>query len=118
MNSHFHKVISADRNERQDGTDGVYTICKEIVKLLPHRSKKLNSVKSILSGHGDFITTTGEFGMSEYYKKQKEMMLTWCQDKNMKVQKFAKKLLEDMANNIADSRRREENSMELLKREY
>ena len=95
----------------------LYGMCKKIVALLPDDSQFLTEIQSIMLGESNIISTSGEFGMAEFYKDKKVQIQTWVNDGEPKIELFAKKLLQRVDNNIGFEKRRAEQDIARRKRE-
>lgn len=94
----------------------LYDTCKIIVALLPDDSKFLVEIGSIMLGQSNIISTSGEFGMAEFYKDKKTQIQAWEDEGDPKIKQFAKKLLQRVDNNIGFEKRRAEQDIARRKR--
>ncbi len=95
----------------------LYDTCKKMVEILPRNSKYLKEIQSIMLGQSNIISTSGEFGLAEFYKDKKKQIQTWLGDSNLKIKKFAENLLKRVDNNIGFEKRRAEQDIARRKRE-
>ncbi|MDI6853883.1 MAG: RelA/SpoT domain-containing protein [Deltaproteobacteria bacterium] len=98
-----------------DGQVFIYSLCKEIVALLPPEDPLLNEIEAALGSTG---VVTGEFGFVDAYKRKKTEIEPWLEDPREQVQSFARRLLLSLDRRIAAEQRRSEERLELRKREY
>jgi len=73
--------------EKYEGKVFLHNAIKEIIKLYSLDKKLISSLYRILSNIG---LVSGQYGISEAYKKRKEETMNWLTDTNAKIKSFAK----------------------------
>lgn len=92
-----------------------WTICKEIIKLLPQDSESLTKVKIILENNG---VTEGYFGRADALKEKKSKIEKWKDDENEKVRLFSKQFDQELETEIAQEERNAEQDVEMRKHQF
>ncbi len=98
-----------------EGEKALHEVCKAVVNVLPEGDSRLSHVEIILQSTGVLV---GEFGLVEAYKQKKAEIEYWLTDNSEKIQKFARRYLRDLDQQIASEQRRAEESRELRRRDY
>ena len=107
-------VCSILRNYK--GEFFVHKICREIIIALPDGDLlRQGEIEVILESTG---VVTGEFGMSDAYKRKKTEIEPWLGDENPTVVQFANRYIGTLDNQIAAEHRRAEQGIELRKRDF
>ena len=97
-----------------EGEEFLHNVCKKLIKTYPKNDKYNSNLISILSQMG---IVSGEYGLSEEYKKKKAEIQSWKKDKNRAIQSFVKKYEDFLDRQISFERKRADESIELRKRE-
>ena len=100
---------------RYGGDARLPEICKEIIKVVPERSRAWNEVAGALESTG---VVRGEYGFVDFYQTKREEIAAWKSDENPRVQSFAVWLTESLDQMIISERQRAEADLALRKHRY
>ena len=97
------------------GEEFLHNVCKEFIRQYPKNDKYHREMFILLSQMG---VVGGEYGFVEGYKKKKESVQSWKNDKNRVIQNFVKKYEEYLDKQIIYEKRRADEDIELRKGEF
>lgn len=98
-----------------EGSPKIQTVCKEIIKTVPERSKFWNEVAATLESTG---VVCGEYGMAEAYESKVLELSSWLNDDHERVRAFAAWLIGNLQNLIEQERQRTDQNLALRKYQY
>lgn len=109
----YHFVIGILKN--YDGAPAIFSLCKEMVRLLNADETMWGSIERSLVATG---VVSGEYGFAEAYKSKIELLSPWLNDASEKVSGFARNLISKLEIAITTEIQRAKESIELRKFQY
>ncbi len=106
-------VLSVLRN--YEGQPFLHTLCQEIIKLLPSKSRLLEEVAIVLQTTG---VVCGQYGIAEAYEKKRDEVVLWLEDSNEKIRDFARWYIESLDKSIELERKSANEEIALRKNKY
>ena len=98
-----------------EGEEFLYNICKEWIKEYPKNKDYHKEIFIILSQTG---VVSGEYGFVEGFKKKKEEIQSWKEDKNKAIQLFVKEYEDFLDKRILYEKKQADEVIELRKRRF
>ena len=106
-------VLAILRN--YEGQLFIHRVCKELVKVLPDDGSLLNETSIILQNTG---VVSGEYGFVEAYKRKIEEIMPWLDERDEKIQRFAKSYISELEKRIDAEKQRADEGILLRKHQY
>ena len=97
------------------GEEFLHNICKELVKEYPENDDYHKEIFIVLSQMG---LVSGEYGFVEGFKKKKEEIQSWKEDKNKAIKLFVKKYEDYLDKRILFEKKQADEIIELRKRRF
>lgn len=98
-----------------EGQVFLHEVCKELVRAFPDGERLLNEVTIILQSTG---VVSGEYGFVEAYKRKIKEIEPWLDDRDKKIQRFAKSYISSLDKQIAAEKQRADENIILRKHQY
>jgi len=98
-----------------DGSLQILGTCKEIIKVVPERSKIWNELAAVIETSG---VVGGEYGIAEALQRKLDAVTDWMSDENERIRAFAEWLTEGLQSYIKRERQRVDESIAVRKYRY
>jgi len=98
-----------------DGSLEILGACKEIIKIVPERSKIWNELAAVIETSG---VVGGEYGIAEALQRKLDAVIGWMGDENERIRAFSEWLTEGLQNHIKHERQRVDESIAVRKYRY
>ena len=119
------KLIKSKNNEKvkivfhilraYKGEEFLHNVCKELIKEYPENEDYRKKIFIVLSQMG---VVSGEYGFVEGFKKKKEEIQSWKEDKNKAIQLFVKEYEDYLEKRIVYEKKQADEVIELRKRQF
>lgn len=101
--------------DKYDGQVFLYKVCQAFIKKYPNLKDYKNTIIHVLSKTG---SVTGEYGFVDAYKKKKEEVQIWKKEKDKKILSFVEEYEDYLDKQIEYERKRADEQVELMKRNF
>ena len=98
-----------------EGEDFLHNVCKELIKEYPKNEDYHKKIFIVLSQMGG---VSGEYGYVEGFKKKKEEIQIWKEDKNKAIQLFVEKYEDYLDKRILYEKKQADEDIELRRRRF